>query len=156
MLSLSLPTKQLPISLDRHPVDAVVLCMPAVAGDAGVFHLMAMQQLIQSLPQFSVLQFRELRPFLTSPAVGLPLSHPLAETFADVDAVGEQLDVRGALELLQAANHGHEFHSVVGGQRFAARLLDLLAGRGVTENERPTSGAGIAAARAVGEELDLG
>ena len=43
-----------------------------------------------------------LLPFLPPPAVGLPLRQPFADPFADVHAVGEQLDVAAALERPQA------------------------------------------------------
>ena len=50
----------------------------------------------------------------------LPLGQPLGQPLADVDAVGDQLDARGAFQGLQAANDGHHFHAVIGGFAFAA------------------------------------
>src|SRR5690606_27546568 len=58
-----------------------------------------------------------------------------------------------ALERAQALDHGHQFHAVVGGGRFAAEQFLLM--RAHAQDHAPATGAGVAAAGAVRVQLDL-
>lgn len=58
-----------------------------------------------------------------TPAPRLPPLHPLRQAFQDVLAVGMQGDTRRAGQGLKAFDDSGEFHAVVGGVGFAARIL---------------------------------
>src|SRR5690606_33704835 len=58
----------------------------------------------------------------------------------------------GLGECIKGADRSHQFHAVVGGRRLAARQFLRLAVE--AQDGAPASGAGIARAGAVGENLD--
>src|SRR5688572_29216289 len=77
----------IPIRRHGQLVAAVVLWVPAMAGDARDGYLMLGLEFVQLLPQVGVLDGRKL-PLLTFlPAVPLPAGHPFQHAFANVFAV---------------------------------------------------------------------
>src|SRR3546814_13815448 len=67
--------------------------------------------------------------------------------------LGER-DAAWALECVQRLDHGGQLHAVVGGVGRAARQILLAGAR--ADHRAPAAGAGIALARAVGGDLDMG
>ena len=104
----------------------------------------------QLLPQLGVL---DRLPVRRLPAVRAPFVDPARDPVAEILAVGVQLDPAGALQGLQPADRGGQLHAVVGGQRLAAGQFLLLAAH--AQQHSPSAGAGVAAARAVGEQLNV-
>ena len=85
------------ICLDCELIAAIIFDVAAVAGDAGEFEAVLGDQLIERLPQLLIGNRLQL-PFLAAlPAVAFPARHPLRKSFADVFAVGEELDIAGPL-----------------------------------------------------------
>src|SRR5438477_7848358 len=126
--------------------------MAAVAGHLVPRDIVPLDQLQQRLPEISVLDGLLLR---VAPAVGAPAEIPLvAEAVHDVRAVAVDGHGAAAGEGAQAFDGAGQLHALVGRVGFAAGQLDLVGG--VDEDGGPTAGAGIAAAGAVGVDLDRG
>src|SRR4051812_29113015 len=123
--------------------------MATVPGHAGVLELVLGDQLIELLPKIDVLDGRMISWLAPPPAVGLPLGHPFAQAFANVDTVGQQFHVGRSRERLEPLDDGHQLHAVVRGLRLAAAALHLFARRGVPEDEGPATWARVAAASAI-------
>src|SRR5205807_6063099 len=135
--------------LVREPVDALV------AGDAGVprhpvpLELMAGGELIEPLPQVLVLHRLAGGG---APAARLPFGEPLGDAAANVFRIGVQARPHRALERLERPNHRRQLHAVVGREGF--RAVELLLALARLQQCRPAAGPRIAAAGAVGVDLD--
>lgn len=153
-IHVTLPPQILLIRRHRQFIAPVILRMPAVAGDASVRDLVFGDERVELLPEIHVLDFAPAVFFTPPPAIALPTGHPFAQAFAYVLAIEKELDDRGALERFETAHHGKQLHSVVGRERFAARGFQFLARRRMTQDKRPAAGSRVAAAPAIGKELD--
>src|SRR5689334_23380889 len=98
---------------DGQLVAAIVLGMSAVSGDAMESDLVLSNELVEPFPKLVIFQRDKTALFATLPAVALPASHPLGKSFADVLAIGIQLDDAGPLQRRQSLDHRHEFHAVI-------------------------------------------
>src|SRR5438477_1885801 len=126
--------------------------MAAVAGHLVPRDIVPLDQLQQRLPEISVLDGLLLR---VAPAVGAPAEIPLvAEAVHNVRAVAVDGHGAAAGEGAQALDGTGQLHALVGRVGFAAGQLDLVC-RLLLEKKK-TAGAGIAAAGAVGVDLDRG
>src|SRR5262245_21087624 len=76
--------KKLLIRFDSHFIDAVVFRMAAVSGDARVSQLMSIQQLVQPLPQFGILDRTKFVALAPAPSVSFPTCHPFGQSLADI------------------------------------------------------------------------
>src|ERR1700730_15019932 len=126
--------------------------MAAVAGHLDPRDVVLLDELQQRLPEIAFLNRLLLG---VAPAVGAPAEIPLvAEAVHHIRAVA--VDGHGAAptEGAQALDGTGQFHALVGRVGFAAGQLDLVAV--LDEDGGPAAGAGIAAAGAVGEDLDGG
>ncbi|MNE53113.1 hypothetical protein D3C80_1478200 [compost metagenome] len=112
-------------------------------------HLVAVDLLIELLPQVSVLH-RLLGGGL--PAALLPVDHPFVDALHHVLRVGGQHHLAFTLERHQALDRGHQLHAVVGGLTFAAPqfLLDAL----VDHQHAPATRARVALAGTISKHLD--
>ena len=136
-------------------VAAFVFRVAAVAADVGEADLVAAEQFVEPPPEVFVLDL-----FAAACLRGAASRWPstwaaIRSALADVDAVGDQFDRGRAFERFQAADHGRQFHAVVGGFAFAARSFQFFARVGMPQDKGPAARPRIAAARAVGEELDF-
>ena len=104
-------------------------------------HVVELAGSIQAPPEVLVL-YRTLGRGL--PAVLFPAMDPLGDAVAQVDAVGEQVDLDRPLQRLQGTDRRHQFHAVVGSEVFAAGQLAI--GALPAEDGPPAARAGIAAA----------
>ena len=141
---------------DRQFVATLVLRMPAVSFDDGEAHAMLREQSIQPLPEFDILDRHPTCAVFALPTVLLPIGHPTGAAVGDILAVGDDLDGRRSRERFQPGDDGHHFHLIVGRVRGSTREFFLGAGRSMPQNTAPTTGARVAAARAIREELDFG
>ena len=116
---------------------------------------MALKLGVESLPKFFVLDWNEFFAFLAFPAIGFPFGHPLGHAFANVNAIGEELDTAGAFKFRQPLDDGFELHLVVGCLNHRAGFFNLFARGKMAQDESPTAGAGIATAASVGEQVDF-
>src|SRR5690242_9814503 len=132
-------------------VGAVVLGVAAMAFHPGPVHAMRLGGSVEALPQLDVLDRLLVGG---APAVLLPAVYPPGGALEHVFAVGVELHHAGPLESLEARDRAHQLHLVVGRRRVAARQLLLALAH--TKDGRPAAGARVAAAGAVGEQLDLG
>src|SRR6476646_3547927 len=107
-------------------------------------------RLDQLLPKLRILNRLLVR---RAPAVALPIMDPSRDSVADIDAVGVQLDPARPLQRLEPLNRSHQLHSVVGREGLSARQLALLLSH--AQKHAPAAWTGVAAARAVCEQLDF-
>src|SRR5262245_8641047 len=111
---------------------------------------MASDSCFEPLPQVCVLDRFLVR---RSPAIALPLRQPCGDAVSQVRTVGVQPD-RGWLgEALERLDGRHQFHPVIRGA-FALAAAYLLGVGAVGEHRAPAAWPRVAAARAVGIELD--
>src|SRR6478672_6600713 len=90
---------------------------------------------VESAPQVAFLDRLLVRG---RPAAFLPVVDPLGDAFADVLAVGEQLDLARSLQGGERLDHGGQFHPVVrGGGRTP---VQLFAVRSAGQDDTPTAG----------------
>ena len=132
-----------------EPVGAFVLGMAGMALHPVPLDPVRRGGVEQFLPQLGILD-RLLRRRL--PAVAAPAVDPLGDAVADIDAVGGEDHLAGALQRLQRADRGEQLHAVVGGHRLAAGKFLLV--RAGADHGAPPAGAGIALAGAVGEDFN--
>src|SRR2546428_11729245 len=126
--------------------------MAAVAGHLVPRDIVPLDQLQQRLPEVAVLDGLLLG---VAPAVGAPAEIPLvAEAVHNIRAVAVDGRDAAAGESAQALDGTGQLHALVGRVGFAAGQLGLVAF--VDEDGSPAAGAGIAAAGAVGVDLDRG
>jgi hypothetical protein len=114
-------------------------------------HIVARRGFVESAPQLAILH-RLLVGRL--PAVLFPARQPLGETVHDIAGIGVEHDGAGLLQRFQRLDGGHQLHAVVGGHALAAE--DLLLVRAGAQDRTPAARPGIAAACAVGKDLDGG
>ena len=104
---------------------------------------------VQTLPQVLILDRLLVGG---APAALTPALDPLGDALAQILAVGEQAPRHRPLQRLECRDRRHQLHAVVGRQRLAAGQLAALAAPG--QDRTPAAWAGIAAAGAVGVDLD--
>jgi len=131
-------------------IDPIVFGVSAVALYPMPFYPVRRARVDQLLPKLSILDRLLVR---RAPAVALPVVNPSRDSVTDVDAIGVQLHPTRPLQRLEALDRGHQLHAIIGGQRLAARELALL--RTHAQQHAPAARSGVAAARAVGEQLDF-
>src|SRR5882672_1336063 len=136
----------------RERVDALVQRVAGVAGHLAPDDVVALRLGEQPFPEVAIGD-RLLLGVL--PAVLLPAFPPaLAEAVHDVGAVRVQADAPAGGDRREAFDRPHELHALVGGPRVGAGDGALLTA--VDDDRGPTAGPGVAGARAVGVEDDLG
>ena len=114
--------------------------------------LVNLQQLQQLLPEIRV---EGLFPGIAHPALLFPFGGPaLLDGVHYIFGVGNQKHPAGAFEGGKPLDDGSELHAVVGGAGLPAG--ELLFPCAADQNRAPSAGAGIAAARSVGVDGDLG
>ena len=131
-------------------VDPVVFGVAAMALDPVPFDSVGGAGGDQLLPQLGILHRLLVGG---APAVALPVVDPARDPVADIDAVGVKLDAARPGKCLEPFDRGDQFHAIVGGQRLAARQLALLVA--LPKQNAPAAGPRIAAAGAIGEQLDF-
>lgn len=89
-----------------------------------------------------------------APAARDPRVQPLAQTIDHILAVGVQRDRAGAGQRVESANDRGQLHLIVGRGRMTPRPFRLCASCAAAKHERPSTGTGIAGARAVGIEIE--
>ena len=87
-----------------------------------------------------------------APALGLPVREPAGDAELEVGAVGVEADRDRAAERFERPDRRHQLHPVVGSRGLAA--LELPFGAAEAQHGAPAARARIAAAGAVGEDLD--
>src|ERR1051326_9585437 len=103
---------------------------------------------LQALPEIDILHRLLVGRF---PAALLPLGKPAGDAILEIDAVRIEGHRRRPLERLQRRYGRHPLHAVVGGGGFpAGGFAFAISG---SQDGTPATGAGIAAARAVGEDF---
>src|SRR6185437_6180699 len=105
---------------------------------------------VEALPQLDVLDRLLVGG---TPAVLLPAVDPPGGALEHVLAVGVELHHAGPLQRLEARDRAHQLHLVVGRRRIAARQLPLPLTH--AEDGGPATRSRVAAAGAVGEQLDF-
>lgn len=130
--------------------------MTAVPFDDREAHAMFREQSIEPLPEFNVLDRHPASAVFALPTILLPIGHPTGAAVGDILAVGDDLDGGRSRKRLQSGDDGHHLHLIVGRVGGATGEFFLGAGSSMSQNTAPTTGTGIAAARAVREELDFG
>src|SRR5699024_2832666 len=118
-------------------------------------HLVGRRGGVESPPEVVVL---DRLPCGCRPPVRFPSVDPAGDAVAEIGAVGDDVEGRGAAQGLERGDGGHELHAVVGGHGLAALELARLEGAPAfagEEERAPAAGAGVAGAGAVGigEEL---
>jgi hypothetical protein len=103
----------------------------------------------QFLPQLRILDWLFVG---RAPAVALPIVNPARDSITNVDTVGVKPNPARTFQGLETFDRGHQLHLVVGRERFPTRELALLVAG--AEQRRPAARTRIAAAGAVGEDLD--
>ncbi|KAG0772329.1 hypothetical protein G6F22_015828 [Rhizopus arrhizus] len=116
--------------------------MPA---DPAPGHLVALDLLVQGLPQLDVLDGLFVG---RHPASALPVRQPLGHALHHVLRVRVDGDDAGALERAQAFNDRQQLHAVVGGLEFAAVHGFFVAAR--AHQHAPAPRTRIALAGAIG------
>ena len=137
----------------QQPIDGFVrkLIRALVARMAGVtFHPMPFNRMsrdlgIQRLPKIHVLHGLFIR---RAPVAFLPLMNPFGNSLSHVLRIGVKLHVAVSRQRREGSNRSRKFHSIVGGQRFAA--VQLFTMRSVHQECAPTTRTRIAATRAIG------
>ena len=111
---------------------------------------MSANRLIQALPQVLVLHgfFRSRLP-----AAAFPVIQPLGDAFHHVLGIGDDLYLTAPFQGLQAGDHRHQFHPVVGG--FTLTALQRLLMPTVPQDGAPAAGPGVSAAGTVGDQLNF-
>ncbi len=79
---------------------------------------------LELLPKFGILDRLLIG---CAPAILPPIVDPAGNSVAQIDAVGMKIDLARSLQCLEALDRGHEFHAIVGRQRFSTRQF-LFAG----------------------------
>ncbi len=125
--------------------------MPAVPAHPMPVDLMLLHQLIQPLPEITVLDRLALR---RSPAVALPLLNPPVDALPQVFGVGSDGHPARSRQLLERGDRGLQLHPVVG--RFRGSTADELLGVPITQQGCPAARTRIAPAGPVGEDLNGG
>src|SRR5262245_7139605 len=143
------------IGRDSQFVAAIVLGMATMAGDTSKFQAMFGNQLVELLPELGIGDGLELAFFTPLPAVAFPAGHPFGQALADIFAVGKQLDVTRPRKSREPFNHGLQFHAIVCRVAIRSERLFYFAAAHMAQDERPATGARIAAAGAVGEEQNF-
>ena len=131
-------------------INSVVFRVAAVTFHPAPFDSVRRRGRDKFLPQLGILDRLLVR---SAPAVALPIVDPARDPVADIDAVGVKLDAARPGKCLEPFDRGDQFHAIVGGQRFAARQLALLVV--LPKQNAPAAGPRIAAAGAIGEQLDF-
>src|SRR5207245_6531241 len=113
------------------------------------FDRVAGAELIEPLPEILILNRLAARG---APAARLPRRKPLRDPAPHVFGIGVEARLHRALQGLERANYRGELHAVVGRQGLGA--LELLLALARLEERPPAAGPRIAAAGAVGIDLD--
>ena len=135
----------------RERVGPFVFGVTGMAAHPFPSDLVALCGGVEPLPQIDILD----RLFVGGPPAALfPGVDPLGDAVAQILAVAEEPHPARALQGLQPRNGRHHLHAVVGGERLepAQLLFDLT----IAQDRGPAARTGIAAAGAVGKDLDLG
>lgn len=121
-----------------------------MALDPFPFHLVALNGLIQPLPQIDIFDRFFVGGF---PTAFLPVMDPTGDALAHVLAVGAERHGAGHGQRFQRHDRRHHFHAVIGGQTesFAEGFFRLL----IAQYRAVATGAGVAKAGAVGENFYL-
>src|SRR5436190_10434167 len=112
---------------------------------------MPARKLVQPPPQVFVLHRFLVRG---APAAALPRMDPLADSLLHVLRVGIDAHAAAPLERFERANDRGKLHAVVRRSGLAAENLPLRSAS--AQHDAPPAGPGVAAARAVGIDLDRG
>lgn len=116
---------------------------------------MVLNQSVEFLPKFDVFDRLLLSAFFSHPSVAFPAVHPFLQPLKNILAVRIELDVAMPLQCLKTLKNGLQFHSIVGAVSLAATASQFFAGFHVPENKRPAAWTRIAAACAIGEQMNV-
>src|ERR1700680_2006378 len=131
--------------LARQAVGAFVGRMAGVTPQPVPTHFVALERRVEVLPQVDVAD----RLFVGgAPDIAFPAVDPFGDAAVQILAVGMKLDDARTFERLERRDGGGELHAIVGGMRFAALELALVAVPG--EHRGPAAGPGVSRAGAVG------
>src|SRR5262249_16960222 len=112
-------------SLAGELVGALVVVMAVMALDPMPAYVVALNRLLEPLPQLDIAHRLLIR---RAPAVPLPALYPSGDAAAQIVRVGVEIDVRRRLQRLERGDRCHQLHTVVGGVLLAAlQLLAVLA-----------------------------
>ena len=142
--------------LDGEFITAFVLRVAGVAGDVFEGDLVDLAECVQFFPVLDVFDRFPAALGFAPPVVPLPVFDPFGDALDDVGTIGDDVDAGRPFEFLESLDDRLQLHLVIGGVGPPAAGLQALAGGHVGEDESPTPGAGIAAARAVGVENHFG
>lgn len=136
--------------LARQLVAAFVLRVAGVALDPFPFYGVALNGLIQPLPQIDILDRLFVGGF---PTALLPVMDPTGDALAHILAVSAERHGAGYGQRFQRHDRRHHFHAVIGGQTksFAEGFFRLL----IAQYRAVATGAGVAKAGAIGENFYL-
>ena len=141
------------IRSDRKFITTLIFRMAAVGCHMMKVHRVQVDQFVQPFPQIVVLNWLKTSFFPPSPAVFFPACHPGLQPLADIFAVGVKINKTGAFEGQQPLDDRRQFHAVIGGVGFRTKAFHFFSRGDMAEDKRPSTGAGIAAATAVGVKL---
>lgn len=140
---------QILIRLDGQDIAALVLRMPGMPPDPVKLNRVFASQFVQKSPEVFVLHGF---PGCRLPTAFFPGGKPLVKPFEDILRIAGQFDDGRLGEFSESFDHRDQFHPVIGRFALGPGSLDLFAAGGMSQDEPPASGPGVARAGTISKE----